>query len=457
VRGSDALPVGTWEGVVSVRDDLALTGELNERLGKASGRRAVGVTDLLSLRPAFYRAVAPAVPIPSARRARLEQGRVFHRVVGARLASEGVLEARARRDGLVGRVDILADVPIEVKTVPSLLEVDDLVAARPEYFEQLAMYSALVAHPGGRLLTVLVGPTGVSDVRVADVTFGSTDRILHEMHRRAEQLRDAWANSRATDLPKCPWFGRGCEFGEAGICGCTGGEPEPSVPLVREIGETRSRPDLRERFRAELAGPVEGDTEDRVGRFRELLYPRRAYFERVAPRQPQPAEPSVPALTADLYGRLMEALEGGPAGEVARLPTPGDEADEEVVGFRGRPLLVRTSRASASPLAKELLARAPQYVLELGLRCAIAGSDSGIVVVGYERASPADRPIRVYEVGFSSLTPFSRLFRDRRRMLRAAVRGRDPSGLPPCPEWMVRECPYRAECGCDGSDPRFSR
>ncbi|HEY1198111.1 MAG TPA: hypothetical protein VGG32_05240 [Thermoplasmata archaeon] len=451
-----------WEAVVSVREDAALERELTARLEREGGPRSVGVTDLINLRRAFYRTVAPAVPIPAARQVRLDQGRALHRTLGARLAREGTLEARVRRDGLVGRIDILADLPIEVKTATSLVEPSELPAHRPDHIEQLGMYCALVDRPTGRLLTLVASPVGVSEVQAVDLSFRSTPRILYEMRRRADLLRTAWAEARVDPLPRCPWYGRGCEFEEASVCACTGEEEPVLHPIPEEVETISPRYDVRERVRSALSEPVPFEETVPVGRFRELLYPRRAYFDRTAPATPSaPAPPrevspsSAPA--PDLYARLSGALESGPAGEVARLPARSAEPEEEVVGFRGRPLLMRTSRAWARYREDELVTRAPQYALELGLRCATTGTDSGVVVVGFERAEVDRDGIQVLEVRFGSLTPFSRLYRERSRGLSIALRDRAPGNLPSCPDWMTLDCPYRSECGCGGPDARVTR
>ena len=186
-------------------------------------------------------------------------------------------------------------------------------------------------------------------------------------------------------------------------------------------------------------------------RFREALYPRRAFFDRTSPAEPVATptpEPLPLPPVPDLYARLTEALESGRPGEVARLPPRSDEPEEEVVGFRGHPLLVRTSRAWDRYRPDELVARSPQYALELGLRCAATGSERGHLVVGYERAETDRDRLQVLEVSFASVTPFSRLLRERSRGLAGALRDRSPLGLPACPEWMVMDCPYRATCGC---------
>jgi hypothetical protein len=456
-----------WQAVVSVREDSALGKELTARLGRETGQRSVGVTDLLNLRRAFYRVVAPAVPIPPARQARLDQGRTLHRTLGTRLAPEGTLEARVRRDGLVGRIDILAELPIEVKTATSFVDPSELSTYRPDHVEQLGMYCALVDRPTGRLLTLVTSSSGAPEVQAVDLAFRSTPRVLAEMRRRAELLRSAWAETRVDPLPRCPWYGRGCEYQEASVCACTGQE-EPVAPTIHEEVESVSaREDVRERIRSALAEPVPPEEATPVGRFRELLYPRRSYFERTAPASalgtgPTPTTPlprgaSPPSPKPDLYARLSEALESGPAGEVARLPARSAELEEEVVGFRGRPVLVRTSRAWARFRAVEVVARAPQYALELGLRCATIGATSGIVVVGFERAEVDRDRLQVLELRFVSLTPFSRFYRERSRALADALRDRTPESLPSCPDWMVTDCSYRSECGCGGPGARVTR
>jgi len=447
--------------MVSVREDAELGREIVARLALESGRKSIGVTDLVSLRPAFYRAVAPEVPIPPARQARLDRGRLFHRALGARLAAEGTLEARVRREGIVGRIDILADVPVEVKTATSLAAPEELSTHRPDHIEQLGMYCALIGRPTGRLLTLVTEAGAVTDAQAVDVTFGSIERLRAEMQRRAELLRTAWSAGRADSLPRCPWYGRGCEFGESHTCNCTGGEEPGSPAILQEATGVASRDDIRNRVRSAFTEPLPPGNEVALVRFREVLYPRRAYFDRTAPASTAPTPAPTPegavSLEADLYARLTEALESGPAGEVSRLPPRSAEPEEEVTGFRGRPLLVRTSRAWAHVPADGLIARSPQYPLELGLRCAVSGTDSGIVVVGFERAEVDLDRVQVFEVRFRALTPFSRRIRERHRELAAAVREGSPKGLPACPDWMVADCPYRSECGCGESGASVTR
>ena len=452
-----------WKAVVSVREEESLDAELVARFAGQTGQRSVGVTDLISLRKAYFRLLVPDIPIPAPRQARLEQGRAVHRDLGALLSREGTLEARVRRDGLVGRIDILSDLPVEVKTATAVVDPDALVTSRPDHVEQLAMYCALVQRPAGRLLTLVTEGGSAPAVQAVEMRIRSPGEVLAEMRRRADLLRAAWAAGSVDSLPRCPWYGRGCEFEEAAVCGCTGEETTGS-PVILEAAEGfRESREVEERVRALLAQASGTRTEPAFERFREVLYPRRAYFDRTAvtavttpARAPLPPAP-LPSLAADVYARLSEAVESGPAGEVARLVPRSSDPEEEVVGFRGRPLLVRTSRAWERYRPDELVERSPQYALDLGLRCAVTGTDSGLVVVGFERAETDRDRIQVLEVRFRSVTPFSRLLRERRRALTAAIRERVPKSLPGCAAWMIDDCPYRSECGCAASPPRSTR
>ena len=442
---------GSWERTVTVREEPGLATELLARLATGSGQRAIGVTDLVALRRAYFRLTAPAVPIPLERQARLDQGRAVHRTLGARLAREGILEARVRREGVVGRIDILADVPVELKTAASLAAPDELRSVRPDHLEQLAMYCSLAGRSSGRLITLLAPEDAIRDVQALDISFRSLERVRTEMLGRADRLRAAWAEARPDRLPRCPWVGRGCEFEEAKVCGCTGDEPSEPPAMLDEVAAIEVREDVQERIRSLLSETLPRAEPLALARFREVLYPRRAFFDRTSPAVPvaPPVRESIPGPpSVDLYGRLAEALECGRPGEVARLPPRSEEPEEEVVGFRGQPLLLRTSRAWSRTPPEEIVGRFPQYPLELGLRCAVTGTDRGRVVIGYERADTDRDRVQVLEVVFESLTPFSRFLRERSRALAMALRDGSPLGLPACPDWMVADCPHRASCGC---------
>lgn len=447
-----------WQSAVKVREDPDLGEELSLRLLRTSGERPIGVTDLLHPRHAFWRLTAPPVPLSAERRARVDAGRWLHRLVGSVVATGGLLEVRVRRAGIVGRVDALTDRPIELKTTSLAVGPDELLSDRPEHVEQLGMYCSLVGHSTGRLVTIAAHEGTLREVRTVDVRFRDLATLRTEMERRASELRSALLRGEAGTLPRCRWFGRGCEFQSGSVCDCSGQESEPPSRLLEEVASLEGRPELDRELAARLSQELGSHGPPPIARFRDLIYPRRAYYARTQP-PPAPEEGPLPeaAPTSELYGRLIEALESGPVGEVARLPYRSESPEEEVAAFRGTPYLVRTSRAWSAPGPGEILGRFPQYALDLGFRCATTGARSGRLVLGLERASaPRDR-LKVFAFAFEPVTLFGRQFRERLAELERALRERAPSTLEACPAWMHDDCPYRAECGCSSELGRSQR
>jgi hypothetical protein len=445
-----------WRSAVTVREDVPLAQLLRDRIAPESALRPVSVTDLIGPRRAFWRAIMP-VKMDLVRQQRIDVGRAFHRRLGVALSTEGALEVRVRRDGVVGRIDLLGDVPVEVKTSSSTVASDQLTDARPDQVEQLAMYCAMADRPAGRLVTFVTGNAADHRVQAVDMAFDDPEAIRREMRTRRDALRTACINQSAGGLPPCRWFGRGCEFQEAGVCDCRAEDSVMTSPILREVSGVHERSDVAERIESRLRETPEPNGPPNLERFRDLLYPRRAYFERTSPEPTTELPRRNPVSSPDLYGRLTEAVESGPLGEVTRLPPRSDEPEEEVGGFRGAPYLVRTSRGRDRAGASTILENQPQYALELGLRCVATGTAKAYLFLGRERPGSGQNPVQVFEFQFAPASPFARLWRERARQVATALRERTPQSLLACPGWMYSGCPYRSDCACGGSGTRSQR
>ncbi len=436
---------------MTVREDEDLAREISDRMPAPTSLPPISVTNLVSPRSAYWRGIA-AVPVAPERRDRLDLGRRWHRRLATVLAPDGAIEVRVRRDEWIGRLDALSDVPVEVKTSSSLPPVADLVRDRPEPVEQLAMYCALADRPRGRLVTVALRDEEVDAVQALDLEFADAPRVRGEMRTRADALRAAWRAGTPQGLPRCRWFDRGCEVRAAGICDCTGREGEIPATIGECVAGVAEREDLSSALRSRLERSGSVSTGPVLGGFRDLLYPRRAYFERTAgPIVPEgPFRPPIEPI--DLYGRIAAATEAGPIGEAAGIPLASPEPEQDVGGFRGAPYLLRTSRAVDRPSPRTINDSHPQYALELGLRCVATGTSSARLFLGWERA-PDDRTrLNVFEFRFAPVSAFSRFWRERRRALESALASGDPGGLVACPAWMFSSCPYRDACACGIAD-----
>ena len=440
-------PLGNPELIASARlsEQPTLAEEVTARLPRATEPRPVSVSDLLDPRRAFWRKLRGPAPIPLERELRLERGRAWHRRLGDAVASEGRLEVRLRRGGISARIDLLADVPVEIKTAPAA---SSPPADWPDQVEQLAVYCALVGRGTGRLVHLAIPEEGVPAVSVGELSFRDLDTVSAELGRREAGLRSALDAGRPEGLDRCRWYDAGCEYRQRGICDCGGDEPEAPASIVEQLEQRTDRPEIAVRWTEALrsAPPPAGPS---LGRFRELLYPRRAYFDRTAGRPPLtvPVRPRLAPL--DAYERTIAALERGPAGDLCRFAALAGGPEEEVVAWRGSPCVLRSSRVRGRLSADDVSSRFPQYVLDLGFRCAQTGSTSGTLVVGYENPPPSGPQVQVFRLELGgALAAFARAADERWTALGQAVADRAPGALASCPGWMVPDCPYRAVCGC---------
>ncbi len=454
-----ALGPGGWSTACRIVPGADLVAELLRRQREEPPARSVSVTDLLDPRSAYYRTVSPVEPTPE-RRAILEAGREMHLRVGHALAPARFREVRIRREGIVGQIDLLDDGPVEIKTTALPADAEALRSGRPSYIEQLGMYCALLDRPRGRLLLVAPSDDAARAVDVYDGRFQEVGPIWSEMHLRAAALRSAFERRDPLGLPRCPWRGRGCEFESAEICGCTGEEPLAGTAIRDQLVGLERQPGAATQIAERLADANRGPPPV-ARRFRDLVYPRRAYFERTEPGTEPPAgAPSRrPPAPQDLYRSLSDLLESGPPGEMTREPTPSGEPLESVACFRGDPLLLKVTRAWAAAPPTDLLRDQPQYFLELALRCAALGRSHGWLVLGYERAPTWPEKLRVLDVTWDPLLPAVALLQGRQRALAEAVAIHAPATLPSCPRWMVDGCAYAPRCGCgdEAAAPRANR
>lgn len=455
-----SLDLAGWSDACRVAARPDLVDELLRRRRDEPPARSVGVTDLLDPRSAYWRTIAPIEPTPE-RRKILEAGREAHVRVGHALAPARLREVRLRREGIVGQIDLLEDGPVEIKTTTLPADAEAVRSGRPSYVDQLGMYCALLDRPRGRLLLIGPGDEGPGPVQVYDGRFGALDPVWEEMRHRAVALRTALERRDPSTLPRCPWRGRGCEYETARVCDCSGEEVPLSSAIREQLVDLTPNPTAAADVLRRLSDPGR-DGPPVARRFRDLVYPRRAYFERI---EPVPSAPGGtpgfghPASPEDLYRILSDLLESGPPGEMTREPTPSGEPLETVACFRGDPLLLKVTRAWNAAPPDRLVRDQPQYFVDLALRCAALDRSHGWLVLGYERAPAWPEKIRVLEVSWEPISAASRLLETRREALRSAVAARDPLGLPTCPRWMVEGCAYAARCGCGGppSAPRENR
>ena len=320
--------------------------ELTAALTRQGRRRRISVTDLVNPRQAFYQRARPDIQPDPERKQAMLAGTGFHEVFGRAVSTEEFVEQFVEFQGVVGKIDIYEDVPVELKTTASLPP--GLGAARASYLDQLGMYCTMTGRDAGRLFVykrALYGRPGA--LRAFDVRYRDLRSIEREMVRRRDLFREALATNDPSGLPRCEWFDLSCDF--KGVCGCA-----TAVPLTRVVPAAA----VRIAESAELVDAMTSLLTDSPKprpqfRLNDLVFPRRAVIERQAALEPKvDEEDQGPDLDAALAGMerlgfgdaLKDAIWYGVPGTFARIPVSLRSLKGRVGTFRGVPTIFRSNR-----------------------------------------------------------------------------------------------------------------
>src|SRR2546422_334606 len=119
-------------------------------------------------------------------------GTGFHDLFGKTVSSEEFVEQFVEMQGIVGKIDIYQDIPIELKTTGFVP--DDIGGSRPAYIDQLGMYCAMTSSSNGRLIVYKrPGRLLPAVLRAYDVAYNDLGSIVNEMFRRRDLLQEALA------------------------------------------------------------------------------------------------------------------------------------------------------------------------------------------------------------------------------------------------------------------------
>lgn len=426
----------------SIDANRTIKDELTAAVHSHSTRRRISVTDLVNPRQSFFRWTRPDIQ-PSPDRAQVMMaGTGFHALFGQAVATEEFVEQFVEFEGIVGKIDIYEDVPLELKTTSTLP--DGPYAARPSYIDQLGMYCTMTGVPSGRLLVYRREQFGrAPELRAFQVYFAALEPIKAEMIRRRDLFQQALETKDPAGLFRCEWFERNCDYND--ICGCD--TAELMTRMIPADGYRAERdPDLE----AALTGKLTATIPDRSrgSRLNDLVFPRKAAYERLKPDEEDEADETVEARLKELErqgfrGTLYEALRFGIPGAFKRLPVQIRTLSDRVGTFRGVPTLLRSTKFRQMVERDRLPYDMGHYFDRLAFECALADNDHGRLVLYYE-VLPGEK-FMVYDVGFKNL-PAIRAEADRRLTLLET--DADPQLLPACPPWMFRMCSFKDRCGC---------
>jgi hypothetical protein len=404
----------------------------------------ISVTDLLNLKQAYFKRKYPEITPPLEKQQLMWAGTGFHKTFGSAVSSEEYLEQFVEADGIVGKIDIYERIPVEVKTTSTPLDTKDLLKYRPTYIEQLGMYCAMVnAHEGEIIIyqrPVEESPS-TSPLVVYHVSFPDLEAIREEMRRRRDLLAQALIANDPSNLPVCPWFSKQCDYSQ--VCDCA----TTSAPASHEIADLAGEIHVDSKTCQQLLTKMAGSQPSQMFGINDIVFPRKAYFERLKAGQEVREEKEEYLRSMDELGfldTLRDSLRFGAPGEAERIPVKHAQLADLVQTWRNLPTILRGPKFSSLVERERLPRTFPHYFLRLGFDCALTNHNQGRLLVYYVKVPKEDAKLMVYDVTFKNLNAVKAEALRRLELLKKAT---SPLQLPKCPSWMCPYCDYRLECG----------
>lgn len=413
------------------------TGRLSDAL--------VWVTDLLNPKRAYFLERFPelAGEVPFERRELMWAGSDLHEEFGRAVAPRMYREQYVGMEGIIGRIDIFRDHPVEVKRTRDVSPSSDILVERPENVEQLAMYCAMTRMHRGTLVYYIYRGEDPGAVLAFDMRIDDPGAVLAEMRERRDLLLRAWQAGEPSLLPGCPWYGKGCECERE--CDCASSRPLDRS-IVRRVSEWGYDPEGSERLTRTLNVYL-SSPRTRVS-YWGLILPRKYWFRRNEradpPAEDQADDPSTGERLAWLSMKrgIERQIRHCPGLQCAREFVEFDGERVPIETFRNVPTVIVLPRfASPVPPDPWDVARLLRNdLLKLGMQCALAGRDTGRLILYYQNTENDEDRLSVYMVHFRDTTPYLDFMQERMNLIRRALDADDLSLLPLCPR---TKCSYR--------------
>ena len=409
----------------------------------------ISVTDLTNLKQAYFKRKYPEIVPPLEKQQLMWAGTGFHKTFGSAVSSEEYLEQFVEAEGIVGKIDIYENIPIEVKTTSTLVSTEDLVKYRPTYVEQLGIYCAMVNSSQGKVIVYQRHDSAESPqapLIAYYVTFPDLEAIRDEMRQRRDLLVQALISNDPSNLPICAWFNRGCDYSE--VCDCR----TTSVPLSYKIAELAGQIQVDEPTCQQLLDKLAKPQPSQLLRTNDVVFPRKAYFKRAKPQEiaineglPQEKEEHLRSMDeAGFLDALRDSLRYGAPGEVQNIPIQCATLSDLVRIRQNLPTIERVTKFQSLVERQQLAWAFPHYFLRLGFECALTDHPQGRLLLYYANVPREDAKLMVYDATFRNLHALKTEALRRVELLEKAT---SPLQLPKCPSWMCPNCSYKVECG----------
>ncbi len=415
------------------------------RLRSQSSTGSISVTNLVFPRQAYWKLKYPDIEWPLERRESMIAGQAFHRHFLNRVAREATVEQTLHWQGIIGRVDIYEDLPLEVKSTDTPIAPEDIKRIRPSYLEQLGIYCSMAGWERGYLL--IFNRSGEPVLVAGSVAFDFLSGIRREVLRRRDAFKRALTQDDPSVLPQCPFAGTTCVFFNQGLCDCDPDEPK-AFPIA-DLGSLTPNPDLAEAFRRRYEQSLT-QPEAEYMTIEDLVRPRHAFLLKTSPLNKEEERDVAKDLrSADSYAFYKEFKRQCFAGSDYRAERKEHDGVRARIEFHDGRVLGFTKSSFIEPVKRYLITRTfKEPLLRLGFKCALAEKGRARLVVWYPNIPLENERVLVYDLSLQDLRAFKEEMERRIQAFRLAEETGDFSILPKCVPWRTKYCEYSSSCGC---------
>ena len=423
---------------------------LTTKLKTSRSRSRISVTDLLNPTQSFYRWKHPEIKTSLDRLQLMLTGTGFHEVFGDIISSEEYLEQTLEYEGIIGKVDIYDEFPIEIKTTSSIPT--DLIKKRISYFEQLGMYCQMANSKVGRLIIYSrAGTRKKPSLAVYDVDFLDFKPINNAMILRRDLFKNALASNNPSLLPRCEWFYLGCDY--KNICHCSSAVPlEPMVSKENMV--IKKREDIVQDLTKLILNEPKIKAEKEITppiTINDIVFPRKFLLKKSNKNQ-NDNPPDLPTKISEIQNfgfkyALHNALTFDTEPSFKELPVNIGSLNDTVQIYDGAPYILRTVKFDNMIQRTNLPQYFPHFFDRLAIECALSNTRKGRLILFYE-AIKGDK-FMVYDVFFHGREFLLNEINNRLKLLEQPTTNLQE--LAPCPSWMFKKCEFAPNCQCDNT------
>jgi len=425
----------------SIDANRTIKDKIVQSISSGRSRLHISVTDLINPMQSYYRWIHPEIKPPIDKLHYILSGTGFHEIFSDIVSTEEYVEQLLEYKGIVGKVDIFEDIPIELKTTGSIPT--DLYKEKLSYIEQLGMYCAMADCDKGQLIIYKRGNGRKKAIlEVFDITYFNIEKIKTNMLERKAIFQDALANKNPDDLPKCEWYKKRCDYSKH--CNCS--TASLGKPIVNHDEITiSSNEDALAHFTSKLleerAFPV-----DEHLTLDNLIFPRNYVLSKtnnVISNEPNVQTQMAIIENTGFTQALVNAIGFGSKENFNSVEVSRGMLRDRVSMLYNIPFVIETVETDTMIGRKDLASIFPHYFNKLAFISALTKSRKSRLILYYQNIYK--NKFMVYDVIFQN---GNEILQELDKRINDVTNTTDHTTLPKCPESLFKYCQYLEVCEC---------